>query len=70
MDNAGELKKASTAIDAIEVALAKCSGIEIDDSRVVSEDDFSMTDIRLTLRWEADAITYRSGDQETIAPSV
>lgn len=59
---------ATTAIDAIEVAVAGCKGIEVDDSDVDSEDDFSMTDLRETFRWEAESLSYKEGDAESIAP--
>lgn len=43
-------------------------GIEIVDYALVSEADFSLADLRATLRWDYDYLSYREGTPDETAP--
>lgn len=52
----------------VEKALNDCDGIEVVDAELVSEDEFTLTDVRQTLRWEYDYLSYREGEGDQAAP--
>jgi hypothetical protein len=59
---------ATQAATEIEAALNKCSGVELEVS-LVSEDEFTLTDLRLCKRWDPfDFISDSSDDSESILP--
>ena len=52
----------------VEKALNDCDGVEVLEANLVSEDDFTLTDVRQTLRWDYDYLSYREGEGEQVAP--
>lgn len=44
-------------------------GIDVVDYRLVSEADFSLADLRVTLRWDFDYLSFRAGTLEDIQPT-
>ena len=46
----------------------RIDGIEIVDYALVSEANFSLADLRVTLRWDYDYLSYREGTLDDTAP--
>ena len=56
------LQKALSAQSSFEKAFARCDGIELLGAQIVSEAEFSLRDIRETVRWDQfDYISYKAG---------
>ena len=49
--------------------LDSIDGIEIVNYELVSEADFSLADLRATLRWDYDYLSYREGTVDDTAPT-
>lgn len=54
--------------EAIRREFQSIDGIEIIDYELVSEADFSLADVRATLRWDYDYLSYRAGTLDETAP--
>jgi hypothetical protein len=52
----------------LESALNECSGLDVEVD-LVSEDEFTINDLRLTKRWDFDFISDSSDDAESIPPT-
>ena len=51
-----------------ETALNECPGLDLEVT-LVSEDEFTITDLRLTKKWDFDFISDSSDDAESIPPA-
>lgn len=63
-------ERASLALElteAIRREFQRIDGIEIIDYELVSEADFSLADVRATLRWDYDYLSYRAGTLDDTA---
>ena len=56
-------------VDAIAEALDGCEGVQVLDHELVSEEDFSLVDLRETMRWDFEFLSFSDGTAEAIAPS-
>lgn len=54
--------------EAIRQEFDSIHGIEIIDYELVSEAEFSVADLRITLRWDYDYLSYRAGTHDDTAP--
>ncbi|MCB9654429.1 MAG: hypothetical protein H6729_09915 [Deltaproteobacteria bacterium] len=61
-DNAKVRTKAQSAFDAVVAALNKCSGIEVDEDRLIPEAEMTLEELRIWRRWDHDSLSLR--DQE------
>lgn len=52
----------------LESALSKCDGIELEDSSLLGEDEFSLHDLRLYARWDFDERSYSGQPGGEISP--
>jgi hypothetical protein len=55
--------------EAIRREFDNIDGIEVVDYALVSEADFSLADVRATLRWDYDYLSYRGGTPDDPAPA-
>jgi hypothetical protein len=53
--------------EAIRREFDSIDGVEIVDYELVSEADFSLADLRATLRWDYDYLSYRGGTPDNVA---
>lgn len=62
------LHRAQDLIDAVAELMKDCDGIEVVQSGVVSEEDFSLYDLRQFKNWNLDAASLREGDSPPLPP--
>tara|TARA_R110002073_G_scaffold245043_3_gene407286 strand:- start:8196 stop:8828 length:633 start_codon:yes stop_codon:yes gene_type:complete len=61
--------KCNKALDGIVAAINGCEGINVYDHEAVSEEDFSLDDLRLMKRWDWDHVSLKPDPVHAIAPS-
>jgi hypothetical protein len=69
LEDLGTEEEALRLLREVEEALNDCPGIRVVEAELVSEDDFTLTDVRETLRWDYDFLSYREGEPQQIAPA-
>ncbi|MGO8775162.1 MAG: hypothetical protein ACLQHT_12905 [Terracidiphilus sp.] len=62
-------KRAIELTEFIQREFAAVGGVEIEDCKLVSEDDFSLADLRETMRWDYDYLSFRGGAPNDPAPN-
>lgn len=66
----GEMEtRALELTEAIRREFDGIDGVEIIDYELVSEAEFSLADLRATLRWDYDYLSYRGGTPDDLAPA-
>lgn len=61
LEQTDSAKRAIELTEFIQREFAAVEGVEIEDCKLVSEDDFSLTDLRETMRWDYDYLSFRAG---------
>jgi len=62
-------EQAENLVQDIEAALLKCTGIKLDDLRLVSEGAMSLDDLRYLKRWDFDTLSLRTETVDTLSPA-
>ena len=66
--NKNNLFQAQDLIEAVAKLMKNCDGLEVVESRVVSEEDFSLYDLRRFRNWNLDAASLRASDSPPLPP--
>ena len=67
-DNPEQRRQATALIDQVGEKLDNCDGIVVNESQVIRESDFSLTDLRLMKRWDFDDLTMRDYEDRGESP--
>lgn len=68
-EQTGLVDRALALTRTIEKEFDVIPGIEIIDFQLVSEADFSLADLRATMRWDYDYLSHREGTIDDVAPA-
>lgn len=63
-----KLSGMQSTMERIEELIESCAGLEVSESRVLSEEDFSLFDLRRYRAWNLDAISLKEGDSAPLPP--
>ena len=58
--------KAQGLIGGVEAALNGCEGVDVGESEVRPDDEFSLNDVRFWKRWDFDELSFRAGDLDDL----